>query len=334
MPRVSVLVPSYRHARFLDQCLQSVASQTFQDWEAVIVDDCSEDGSLEAAQAWAGRDSRFRVFSNDQNRGAYPTQARAASLAESGLVAVLNSDDLWLPDKLAAQVELLDSDPGVAACATLGWPCDEHGLPDESTDLHADWPVGDLPAAPWLLYENRVLASSVVFRRSGFRPFTELRYSGDWSLLLAASSHGRLHVLPDRAVLWRQHGENSYTVSPSQVAEEIAWRRSLPMVAARLGLSGDEARRGLGRNAINLFALEVLAGRTLRAAAVLGPMLATPEWRRGLKRWASLLLGTSRCRRRLWRGQPRALEAVSPGSVGQVRLDAAAWLDEVTSGSG
>jgi len=217
-------VPSYGHARFLDACLASVAAQEFQDWETVVLDDASPDGSFEIALEWERRDPRFRALKNEQNLGAYATQAKAAGIARAELIAVLNSDDLWLPGKLDAQVRLLDERPDVAACATAGWGCDEQGTVDTEKDWHGDWPMGNLNPAPWLLYENRILASSVVFRREAFRPFTQLRYSGDWSALLAASAFGSLHVLSERATLWRQHGANSYTVSPAQVAEEIAWR--------------------------------------------------------------------------------------------------------------
>lgn len=332
MPRVSVLVPSYRHAGFLDACLDSIASQTYTDWEAIVVDDCSKDGSLEIAEGWAARDPRFRVFENETNSGTYPTQARAAMLAEGEYLAVLNSDDVWTPAKLASQVSLLDACPEVAACATRGWGCAEDGTPDEKTDWHADWPVGDLPVAPWLLYENRILASSAVFRRGAFHPYSGLRYSGDWSALFAASAQGNLHVLEDRAVLWRQHGQNSYTVSPQQVSEEIAWRRLLPRLASELGLKGEEVRRGIGRNAMNLFALELLVQRPAAAARMLPAMLATPEWPRGLKRWLSLGLGPLRARERLWRGQPGALKTVD-GTAAETRLKPAEWLAALTSES-
>ncbi|MGE0000632.1 MAG: glycosyltransferase family 2 protein [Fimbriimonadaceae bacterium] len=332
MPRVSVLVPSFRHAGFLDTCLDSIASQTYTDWEAIIVEDCSNDGSLEIANGWAVRDPRFRVFENETNLGAYPTLARAAELAEGEYLAILNSDDVWMPAKLGAQVSLLDIRPEVAACATLGWGCTEDGTPNEKTDWHADWPVGDLPVAPWLLYENRILASSAVFRRGAYHPYCELRYSGDWSALLAASTRGTLHVLEDRAVLWRQHGQNSYTVSPQQVSEEVAWRRLLPRIATEFGLKGEQVRRGLGRNAMNLFALELLVHRPAAAARMLPAMLATPERPKGLKRWLSLGLGPRRARERLWRGQPAALSM--DGTAVETRLDPSEWLAVLTSESG
>lgn len=332
MPRVSVLVPSYGHEAFLGACLDSLRAQSFQDWEAVVVDDCSPDRSWEVAERAAGLDRRIKVFRNEANLGAYATQARARDLAASPLVAVLNSDDLWLPTKLEAQVSLLDSRPEARASGTLGWPCGPDGTPVHD-DVHADWPTDEVPAAPWLLYENRLLASSMVFRREAFRPFEALRYSGDWSALLFAARRSRVLLVADRLTFWRQHASNSYLVSPAQAAEEAAWRE----VVARRGrwfASGCPAAataEGLARNAANLFALYLLLGHPGRAAAQLARMLGGAGRRGRARRWASLVLGPRKARERLWRGQPGALEAVPEAAYAVPRLDERAW---VTSAAG
>lgn len=335
MPRVSVLVPSYGHEAFLGACLGSLRSQTFQDWEAVVVDDASPDGSVAVAEQLAAQDRRIRVFRNEENLGAYATQAKAAGLAQAPLLAVLNSDDLWLPGKLEAQLGLLDAEPAAACCATLGWPCDADGRPD-ARDVHADWPTDSVPAAPWLLYENRILASSVVFRRESFSPFPALRYSGDWSALLAAAHRAPVPVLPQRLTLWRQHGANSYVVSLPQATEEAAWREVVARRGARFasGCPGPDVRAGLAKNAANLFALYLLLGHPGRAAAQLPRMLQGGDKRVQARRWASLVLGWRRARKHIWRGQPGALQAIPAAPAQLAHLDETDWVAAVTSGSG
>lgn len=105
VPAVSVLMPSYGHAEYVAEAIQSVLEQTWTDWELVVVDDCSPDDSNRIIRSFA--DPRIRLFISEVNRGTYGAQERALQLAEGSLIAILNSDDLWTPRKLEVQVELL-----------------------------------------------------------------------------------------------------------------------------------------------------------------------------------------------------------------------------------
>jgi glycosyltransferase involved in cell wall biosynthesis len=100
LPRVSVIVPAHNAAATLPETLGSLAGQTFADWEAVVVDDCSEDGTERAAR---GVDARIRVLRSAANLG--PAGARNLAIE---LLALLDADDLWLPNYLAEQVALYD----------------------------------------------------------------------------------------------------------------------------------------------------------------------------------------------------------------------------------
>lgn len=174
MPRVAIIIPSYNHAAFLGAAIGSVLAQTFQDWTLLVLDDQSPDNSVEVAKSFDDR--RIRVLVNDRNLGTYGSQQRGVEVTESEFVAILNSDDFWEPTKLAKQVALLDLHPQASACFTLGWMADADGAILEE-DVHADWPtaeVGDL--LPHLLQENRILASSVVFRRSGCAVLSHQRF--------------------------------------------------------------------------------------------------------------------------------------------------------------
>lgn len=296
MPTVSVIVPSYNHGRFLDQALDSVAAQTFSDWEAVIVDDQSEDDSLERAERWAVRDPRFRVFSNPTNVGTYATQQRAIELARGGLIAVLNSDDLWKADKLRLQVEALKTAPDAKYCYTLGWKCDENGIEATDEDVHGDWPTDPIQdPMPWLVYENRILASSVLWRKESLGFHTDLRYSGDWVALLEAGAPAVL--VPERLTLWRMHGSNSFTLRPEQALEEIRVRRAVQQVPWRR----DDLDFGLAMNDLNLVALYILFGDRWSAmkrglALVRSPLSRKVALRRALSPWLPL----ARSRAHLW----------------------------------
>lgn len=102
-PEVSILIPCYNCEKYLAATLETVLAQQFTDWECLLVDDASTDGSREVIRHYAGRDARFRPIFLPSNRGA--AGARNAGLAEvrGRYLAFLDSDDLWMEDKLSRQ---------------------------------------------------------------------------------------------------------------------------------------------------------------------------------------------------------------------------------------
>lgn len=307
-PLVSVLVPSYGHAEYLDACLSSAVSQTYQDWEMVVVDDQSPDDSFDIAALWAQKDPRISVRQNAKNLGTYGTLQAALDAAKGAWVAVLNSDDLWEPHKLEVQVEALAAHREARACTTLGWMVDSTGALLTRDDPHGDWPTSLTPdLVPFLAYENRILASSVLFAREGLRFRTECRYSGDWLALIDAATSGQVVCVPQRLTHWRQHGSNTYTTSARQVGEEIRVREALHR---NFGDASDPAlRRGLGMNALNLCALYSLAGMAGRSAPLLPAMVASGLPGTALKRWVGSIVAPGVLRERLWAGVTRHVAA-------------------------
>ncbi|HLY43023.1 MAG TPA: glycosyltransferase family 2 protein [Terracidiphilus sp.] len=106
---VSIVMPTYNCENSLSASIRSVQAQTCRDWELVIVDDASSDASLEIARRFAIEDKRIRVLPLSQNGGAARARNAAINAARGQYLAFLDSDDLWLPQKLAVQVEFLKS---------------------------------------------------------------------------------------------------------------------------------------------------------------------------------------------------------------------------------
>ena len=113
---VSVIVPVYNAARFLPDTLASVRAQTHGDWELLLVDDGSSDGSAPLMREAAAADPRVRVFFHARNRGVAAARNTGLSEARGTLVAFLDSDDLWEPDKLAQQVACLRAGDAALVC--------------------------------------------------------------------------------------------------------------------------------------------------------------------------------------------------------------------------
>jgi glycosyltransferase involved in cell wall biosynthesis len=107
---VAVITPSYNCSPSVAQAIESVRAQTFQDWEMLIADDCSTDGSAEIARNYAEKDRRIRFLQTPSHSGS-PREPRNLALKYAGgrYIAFLDSDDLWLPGKLEHQLALFGS---------------------------------------------------------------------------------------------------------------------------------------------------------------------------------------------------------------------------------
>lgn len=104
--QISVIVPAYNAERTLKQAVESVLAQTWGNFELIIVDDGSQDCTAEVAEALVAQDSRVQFLRNEKNRGVCYTRHRGVAAAKSQWLAFLDSDDMWMPEKLEKQVAL------------------------------------------------------------------------------------------------------------------------------------------------------------------------------------------------------------------------------------
>ena len=110
-PVVSVIMPTYFSADFVRHTVDSVQKQSFKEWELVMVDDASTDGTVEILKELANSDPRIRVFFNEKNSGPAFTRNRAIQEARGRYIAFLDSDDEWLTNKLELQLKFMASGP-------------------------------------------------------------------------------------------------------------------------------------------------------------------------------------------------------------------------------
>lgn len=103
---VSIIMPSYNTAGFIEETIESVLNQTYTDWELIIVDDCSSDNTDEIIKKYLS-DERIKYFKNEKNSGAAVSRNKALSEAKGKWIAFLDSDDLWSKDKLEKQVSFM-----------------------------------------------------------------------------------------------------------------------------------------------------------------------------------------------------------------------------------
>lgn len=104
---VSIITPAYNCANYIGTTIESVLSQTYSYWEMIIVDDCSSDNTEEVVLRYASKDSRIKYKKLEVNSGAAVARNVAMSMATGQYIAFLDSDDVWLPDKLSAQIQFM-----------------------------------------------------------------------------------------------------------------------------------------------------------------------------------------------------------------------------------
>jgi glycosyltransferase involved in cell wall biosynthesis len=210
MPRVTILLTCYNHLAYLPAALDGIRAQTFQDYEVIAIDDGSTDGSRE----WLAAQPRIQLVLNEKNLGTYGTLNKGLDLATGEFIAVLNDDDVWMPEKLAKQVLLLDANPTVGLVHTEGEFIDGKGVVFEGEPLGFKFPrfeTGDILLD--LVYENKIIASAALFRASIVKEiggFNENYFgSGDWEMWFRIAEHYQVGCVNEKLSQYRVHGANA-----------------------------------------------------------------------------------------------------------------------------
>jgi glycosyltransferase involved in cell wall biosynthesis len=220
MPRVSVIIPNYNHARYLRQRIDTVLRQTFQDFEVILMDDCSTDDSRNIISEYA-KDPRIRIELNEKNSGsAFKQWNKGVGLARGEYVWIAESDDYADERLLECLIGLLLEDSKIvfAYCRSMEISEDQKNVfadahltkldPDRwSKDFHVD---GREECRSWFVRTNPVPnASGVLFRRKIYERVggadESLRLCGDWKLWAAMAMEGSVAYLAQALNYHRWH---------------------------------------------------------------------------------------------------------------------------------
>lgn len=128
MPKVSIIMGVYNGAHRMDKSIQSIINQTFKDWEFIICDDGSSDGSFEKLQEYAKKDTRVIAIKNPKNAGLAQTLNNCLSVAKGQYIARMDDDDYSYPDRLEKEVSFLDTHPEYDIVAGGRKMVDEKGI--------------------------------------------------------------------------------------------------------------------------------------------------------------------------------------------------------------
>jgi glycosyltransferase involved in cell wall biosynthesis len=213
MPAVSVVMPSYNHESYICGSIESVLNQTFRDFELIIIDDGSKDRSAALITDYIRKDSRVKAIIHKDNRGIAKTVNDGLEAAGGDYVALASSDDLWMPEKLEKQMEILKENGNVVV-----WT--EADVIDENdNDIGQLWTQrykaekrnknGDIYFE--LLLGNFIISQSTIFRREAVKNIkydTSLVYVNDYKFVLDLSKKYQYRFISEPLIKYRVHSGN------------------------------------------------------------------------------------------------------------------------------
>lgn len=223
-PKVSILVPVYNAEAFIEATISAVLEQTFNDFELILLDDASTDGTSAIIKGF--NDKRIIYVRNDTNLGISATRNRLIDIAKGEYIAVLDHDDICLPHRLEQQVAFLDKHKDVAmigswfelfcrkdaplwrrAVTNLGWVwC--HPLRPEWNDLQK----GNVMMHPTIMYRRKLFSDAGIKYRGEYSP------AEDYDLVRQAMEHGMILVnLPQVLLRYNLHGKNLSVVRKQEM---------------------------------------------------------------------------------------------------------------------
>lgn len=250
-PSVSVVMPTYNHAEFIGEAIESVLAQTCGDFELIVVDNHSEDDTESIVKGFGDPRIEYLKFANNGVIAA--SRNVAMKQARGEFIAFLDSDDTWTDDKLEVQLQHLTANPNIAlVCGSMATRQDRKPVC-----------ITSAPPAPglsglrynWLLDHSFIFCSSVMIRRNildsvgAFDEEPEIVSSEDWDLWLRVAREHRLTLLGKQLGSYRVHANNVSIDSGKIQRIECVLQKHLAkgwITAARMSRSMSYLSFGLG----------------------------------------------------------------------------------------
>lgn len=214
-PEISIITPTYQHAPFIEQCLESVRAQTYFDWEQIIIDDGSTDGTWDLIQKISTTDSRYRLLRVEHKGPENLAELYNLALyqARGKWIAILEGDDYWLPNKLSVQMSAITNNTLVCYSAYLD---DREGI--LSIGHHPPF-RGSIPVKDFIVYllmhQSHLIAVTQMIRKEAVLSIGGFRQDGSPAAVdVATMLHlvklpGEIIYIPEPYGVWRHHPQQS-----------------------------------------------------------------------------------------------------------------------------
>lgn len=246
--KVSVIIPSYNHSKYITQTIASVTEQTYSNLEIIIIDDGSSDNSCDLIREIS--DSRI-LFIEQENQGAHAAINRGLKVSSGDYVAILNSDDLFTNNRIeqclkyaeqqgknsliTSYIEVVDSDGkclGIKESFKNMFP--HEVLNPNETFLASNDPVKNLLMFNYVATTSNFFLHQSVIQKTGY--FYGLRYVHDWDYLLRIVQDNSVHIVSEPLLKYRVHSSNTIKENQARMILEICWvlARNYPNILQKI----------------------------------------------------------------------------------------------------
>ncbi|WP_330636932.1 sugar transferase [Mogibacterium sp.] len=225
---VSIIMPSYNTAPYISSSIQSVINQTYNNWELIIVDDCSTDNTEDVLSEI--KDERIRFFKNEKNSGAAVSRNKALREAKGQWVAFLDSDDLWMPDKLEKQIRFM-MDNGYSFSYTNYKEIDTDG---NETGVMVTGPKHVTKTGMYNYCWPGCLTVMYDATKVGLVQITDIKKNNDYAMWLKVCKKAECYLLDECLAMYRRGRVGS--VSTHSIKTMIGWHYKLYREAEDMGI--------------------------------------------------------------------------------------------------
>ncbi|MDA7717836.1 glycosyltransferase [Pseudomonadales bacterium] len=220
--KVSIIMPSYNVSRFISESIESVMAQTYQNWELIICDDGSTDRTLEIALSYKNRDKRIQVLRNRNSKGAPGARNTSLEHSTGRYIAFLDSDDLWLPNKLSLQLEFMTRE-------RISFAFSYHDVIDENGGYVASYKAPKRVDASLMRFSNFIPCLTVVYdtKTLGKVEQPNIQKRNDFALWLKILNSGYIEFAYCLPVVTAKYRANSYGLSSEKAVTLHYYKKCL-----------------------------------------------------------------------------------------------------------
>lgn len=212
-------MPACNAQQYILDSIKSVQAQTIADWELIIIDDASDDGTREVVRQAANQDQRIHLHTNAQRLGLAGNRNRAVALAKGQFLAILDADDIAMPSRLEKQLDLLRDNQSILMVGSWAEVIDAHSQ-------HLAWwrfPTQPDQLRAQFYLQFPIVHSSLTFRRSlidtyGLGYQSEFEPAEDYDFCFRALKYGQVALVPEYLTKYRLHRESASARSTATVA--------------------------------------------------------------------------------------------------------------------
>lgn len=226
---VSIIMPSYNTANYIEASIESVRHQTYENWELIIVDDCSTDDTDEVVRPFL-TDGRIRYLKNEQNSGAAISRNRALREAQGKWIAFLDSDDLWLPEKLEKQVAFMEQNGYHFSYTNY----EEINMSGKKTGVRVTGPKRITKTGMFNYCWPGCLTVMYDAEAVGLIQIADIKKNNDYAMWLKVCRKADCYLLDECLAQYRKGRAGS--VSTHGIRTMIGWHYKLFREAERLGI--------------------------------------------------------------------------------------------------